>query len=154
MRIVQLTPGSGGSFYCENCLRDAALVRALRTAGHDVLMLPTYLPISAEADTAGAANAPVFFGGVNVYLQQKFAAFRRAPKWVDRLFDSPGLLKWAAGKAGERLAGVCHRRVVGRLEFVLAIEFDEPSAGVLETLQRFDHDAVDRSFFEHGCSRA
>jgi len=29
MRIVQITPGSGDSFYCENCLRDAGLVTAM-----------------------------------------------------------------------------------------------------------------------------
>ena len=28
MRIVQICPGSGDNFYCENCLRDAALVKA------------------------------------------------------------------------------------------------------------------------------
>jgi hypothetical protein len=42
MRIVQICPGSGDAFYCENCLRDAALVRALRTLGHDVVMVPLY----------------------------------------------------------------------------------------------------------------
>ncbi|MHC4336510.1 MAG: hypothetical protein ACYSTG_00970 [Planctomycetota bacterium] len=35
MRIVQITPGTGGSFYCDNCLRDVALVKALRKKGHD-----------------------------------------------------------------------------------------------------------------------
>ena len=45
MRIVQITPGSGDNFYCENCLRDVALVRAMRNLGHDVLMVPMYLPL-------------------------------------------------------------------------------------------------------------
>ena len=30
MRILHLVPGSGGTFYCQNCLRDRTMVRALR----------------------------------------------------------------------------------------------------------------------------
>ena len=99
MRIVQLTPGSGGSFYCENCLRDAALVTAMRSLGHDVLMVPMYLPLALEKNRV-VANAPLFFGGLNVYLQQKLAIFRKTPRWIDRFFDSPSLLRRLARKAG------------------------------------------------------
>jgi len=99
MRIVQITPGSGDNFYCENCLRDIALVKALRKLGHDVLMVPLYLPLQiAEAEPL--TNTPIFFGGINVYLQQKFALFRRTPRWIDRWFDSRRLLAWAGRKAG------------------------------------------------------
>lgn len=99
MKIVQITPGSGDSFYCENCLRDAALVTAMRKLGHDVLMVPLYLPLQADKN-ASLSNAPIFFGGINVFLQQKSALFRRTPRWFDRLFDSPKLLRWAGRKAG------------------------------------------------------
>jgi glycosyltransferase involved in cell wall biosynthesis len=58
MRIVQITPGTGGSFYCDNCLRDVALVKALRKKGHE-----------------------------------------KTPRWIDRLFDSPRLLRWVGSKA-------------------------------------------------------
>lgn len=98
MRIVQIVPGTGDSFYCENCLRDVSLVKALRKQGHDVLMVPMYLPVLiGEGELAG--NAPIFFGGINVYLQQKSGFFRRTPRWVDRLFDSPKLLRWVGRKA-------------------------------------------------------
>ena len=30
MKNCHLVPGSGGTFYCQNCLRDYAMVRALR----------------------------------------------------------------------------------------------------------------------------
>lgn len=99
MRIVQITPGAGDNFYCENCLRDHAVVRALREAGHDALMVPLYLPAASDQPDADA-DAPIFFGGINVFLQQKLALFRRTPRWVDRLFDSDRLLRWAAGMAG------------------------------------------------------
>jgi glycosyltransferase involved in cell wall biosynthesis len=98
MRIVQITPGSGDSFYCENCLRDTALVRAMRNLGHDVLMVPMYLPLQSDR-TESLSNAPIFFGGINVYLQQKSTLFRRTPQWIARLLDSPRLLRWVGRRA-------------------------------------------------------
>ena len=98
MRIVQITPGSGDNFYCENCLRDIALVKALHKLGHDVLMVPLYLPLQID-NAEPRAESPIFFGGINVYLQQKFALFRKTPRWVDRLLDSRRLLAWAGRKA-------------------------------------------------------
>ncbi|MHC4602867.1 MAG: glycosyltransferase family 4 protein [Planctomycetota bacterium] len=99
MRIVQISPGTGGSFYCENCVRDVALVRAMQKLGHDVLMVPLYLPLQIDKNDA-VGNPPFFFGGINVYLQQKSLFFRKTPRWIDRLFDSPKLLGWVGRKAG------------------------------------------------------
>ena len=99
MRIVQITPSAGDSYYCENCLRDVALVKAMRKLGHDVLMVPMYLPVQVDKNEA-VNDTPIFFGGINVYLQQKSAFFRRTPRWFDRLLDSPKLLRWAGRKAG------------------------------------------------------
>ena len=99
MRIVQLVPGAGGDFYCENCLREGGLVRAVRAAGHEMQVVPLYLPLRTEMDVAGA-DSPIFFGGVNVYLQQRWRLFRRTPRWLDRLFDSRFLLGCIARRAG------------------------------------------------------
>jgi len=102
MNIVQLTPGAGGMF-CGNCFHDNTLVAALRRMGHDVVMLPMYLPIRLdEADQS--AGMPVFFGGINVYLEQKFPFFRHAPRWLHRWMNSPRLLAWAAGRAARTRA--------------------------------------------------
>ncbi len=57
MRVVRITPGTGDSFYCENCVRDAALVMAMRTLGHDVLMIPMYLPVAGDTEET-VAGAP------------------------------------------------------------------------------------------------
>ena len=65
MRIVQLVPGSGGTFYCENCLRDAGLVAALREAGHQILMVPLYLPLAADG-AEELTDTPLFFGGAPI----------------------------------------------------------------------------------------
>jgi glycosyltransferase involved in cell wall biosynthesis len=97
MRIVQLTPGAGENFYCENCLRDADAIRALRTASADALALPLYLP-PLEQLAPDAAQQEVYFGGINVYLQQKLAVFRRTPRWLDKLLDARWLLRWAGRK--------------------------------------------------------
>ncbi|MBS3820488.1 MAG: glycosyltransferase [Planctomycetes bacterium] len=97
MKIVQLTPGAGENFYCENCLRDAAGLRALRAAGVDALAVPLYLPPPAQL-APDSADERVFFGGINVYLQQTLAVFRHTPRWLDRLLDAHWLLRWAGRK--------------------------------------------------------
>jgi glycosyltransferase involved in cell wall biosynthesis len=99
MRIIQITPSAGDSFYCENCLRDAALAKAIIKLGHEGLTIPLYLPLSGE-QSSSTRISPIFFGGLNVYLQQKSAFFRKTPRWLDRLFDSPGLLRWIGRMAG------------------------------------------------------
>lgn len=106
MKIVHILPGSGGTFYCENCLRDTALVQALRRQSHDVILVPMYLPLYTDGpDIAG--DSPVFFGGINVYLQQVMPVFRKTPRWLDKLFDSRLLLGMAARREGStRAAGM------------------------------------------------
>jgi len=98
MNIVQIIPGSGGSFYCGNCLRDSKYVVALRDQGHDVTIIPMYLPIFA--DEHDLKEIPVFYGAVSIYLKQLYPIFRRAPHWVDQLLNSKPLLKMAASMAG------------------------------------------------------
>jgi glycosyltransferase involved in cell wall biosynthesis len=99
LRVVQVLPGSGDSFYCENCVRDNALVRSLEKAGQDVVAVPMYLPRISDPLEA-AANVPVFYGGINAYLQQNSKIFRWTPRWIDRIFDSKFLLRIAARRAG------------------------------------------------------
>jgi glycosyltransferase involved in cell wall biosynthesis len=115
MRIVQITPSAGDSFYCENCLRDIGLVRAMRKLGHDVIMVPLYLPLPAQKGEA-VSSAPIFFGGINVYLQQKSSLFRKTPRWIDRLFDSPRLLGWVGRKAGMTSANDLGRTTISMLQ--------------------------------------
>lgn len=99
MRIVHIVPGSGDSFYCENCVRDVAIVRALRAQGHDVIVVPMYLPMFMD-DPGISGDVPVFFGGINTYLQHNYRVFRKTPRWFDRVFDSSWMLRRAAQRAG------------------------------------------------------
>src|SRR5437016_1216458 len=98
MRIVLLTAGTG-SFHCGTCMRDNALVRALQAIGHDAMLVPMYLPMVLDEEPA-TPNAPLFYGGINVYLQQKSGLFRKTPRFVDKLLDSPVALGAAAKRAG------------------------------------------------------
>jgi glycosyltransferase involved in cell wall biosynthesis len=84
--------------YCGLCIRDNALVKILRQMGHQVIMVPLYLPFTLdEADQS--EGTPIFFSGINVYLEQNSALFRSAPQWFHNLFTSRALLKKVAGKA-------------------------------------------------------
>jgi glycosyltransferase involved in cell wall biosynthesis len=89
--------------YCGGCFRDNALVAALRHLGHDTLMLPLYLPLTLD-EKDQSAGTPIFFSGVNVFLEQKFPWFRRAPDWLHRVLASPKLLGLLGGMAGKTRA--------------------------------------------------
>ena len=97
MKIIQLTAGTG-NFYCGTCLRDHALVKGLANLGHDATIVPMYLPIVAE--TPVDSSAPLFFGGINVYLREKLSLFRHTPRWLDSFLDNRTLLRLAARNAG------------------------------------------------------
>ena len=94
MKIAQIVPGVGETSTCENCLRDAALMKAFDKRGHEVVVVPLYLPFRPEGEEP-ISDMPIFFGGINVYLQQKSVIFRKSPRWLDRMFDKPKLLEWA-----------------------------------------------------------
>lgn len=94
MRIVHLAAGAG-EMYCGACARDISLIRGLISRGHDVQVLPLYTPLRTESELP-VEPGPVFLGGVNAYLQQRFALFRGLPRALDRFLNSPGLLRLAS----------------------------------------------------------
>ena len=102
MNIIQIIPGSGGSFYCGNCLRDSKYVDALRDQGHQVVKIPMYLPLFA--DEHDITDIPIFYGAISTYLKQVYPIFRKAPKWVDKVLNSKPMMKIAASMAGSTRA--------------------------------------------------
>ena len=80
-------------------MRDNSLARHLISQGHEVTILPTYLPHLLDEERS-SSKSPIFLGGINVYLQHRFPIFRKTPKWLDYWFDSEFLLRWVAGKRG------------------------------------------------------
>ena len=117
MRILQLTPGTG-NFYCGSCLRDNSLVRGLRARGHEVLMVPLYLPLVTDEQPENE-DAPIFLGGISMFLEQKMPLFRHMPEWLNRLLSSSAVLSVAAN-----LAGMTTARQLG--EATVAMLQDEP----------------------------
>lgn len=114
MRIFQLTPGTG-NYYCGSCLRDNSLVRSLRAHGHDVLMIPLYLPHMTD-EPSGVEGTPIFLGGISVFLEQKYSAFRHMPGWLNRLLSSPALLRLASLFAGMTSAADLGESAVSMLQ--------------------------------------
>lgn len=102
MKILNVIPGSGGSFYCGNCLRDSKYVDAMRAQGHEIIKIPMYLPLFS--DEHDITDIPVFYGAVSIYLKQLYPVFRKAPSWFDKLLNSKPVLKLAAGFAGSTRA--------------------------------------------------
>jgi len=127
MRILQLTPGTG-NFYCGSCLRDNSLVRALRARGHDVLMVPLYLPHVTD-EPSECADTPIFLSGISVFLEQKFPAFRHMPDWFNRLLSSPALLRPIA-----KLAGMTSARDLGESAVSMLQGEESRQAGEVERL--------------------
>ncbi|MGA1823146.1 MAG: glycosyltransferase family 4 protein [bacterium] len=115
MRIVQIIPSSGNSFYCQNCQRDSSLVKALRSLGHDALIVPLYLPLSTDyAHITG--DAPLFYGAINAYLKQISPLFRKMPRWMERLFNSPLILRRVAKRAGSTRARGLEQMTISMLK--------------------------------------
>ena len=96
MRILSITAGAGG-MYCGSCLRDNALAAELVARGHDVTLLPLYTPLLS--DEPNVSRPRVLFGGISVYLQQHSAFFRKTPRFLDRLLDSPRLIRAFADRS-------------------------------------------------------
>jgi len=93
MKIVHLVAGAAG-MYCGSCLQGNTLATALRQAGEDLTLMPLYTPL--KTDEPSVSESRVGMGGINVYLQQRWKLFRHTPRWLDRLFDRPTLLRSVA----------------------------------------------------------
>ncbi len=98
MKIINIVPGFGGTFYCGNCLRDSAFTRSLKKTGHEAYTLPLYMPLSA-INNYDKDGLPVFYGAVNIYFEQNFRFLRKMPEWLHKFFNSPAILRYAAKKS-------------------------------------------------------
>ena len=123
MKIIHIIPGSGGSFYCGNCLRDSKFFDALRQNGHEVIKVPMYLPIFADEHDLN--EVPVFYGAVSIYLKQLFPVFRKAPGWFDTLMNSKPVLKLAASQAGSTRAKGLEEMTISMLQGEHGKQYEE-----------------------------
>ena len=85
MKIAYIAAGAGG-MVCGSCIHDNALATALQARGEDVLLLPIYTPL--RSDEPSVANKRVFYGAINIFLEQKMPWFRYLPGFLHRLLDA------------------------------------------------------------------
>jgi glycosyltransferase involved in cell wall biosynthesis len=96
MRILSITAGAAG-MYCGSCLRDNSLAVELLARGHEVTLLPLYTPTNPGERNVSLDR--VLFGGISVYLQHYVPLFRKTPRFLDRLWDSPAVIRAFAGRS-------------------------------------------------------
>ncbi|MDR2466104.1 MAG: glycosyltransferase family 4 protein [Prevotellaceae bacterium] len=101
LKILFIVPGSGDSFYCGNCFRDSLHAGALRRAGHDVTVMPLYLPLAHESFKA---DTPLFFPAVSYYLARKLFGQNALPRAMERVLNSKFMLGLAASFSGSTSA--------------------------------------------------
>jgi len=86
---------------CGSCLRDHRLTATLKAQGHDITLLQLYTPLRTDEQNAQCeATTHIFYGGINVFLQQRFAVFRMIPRVFRTWLDSKLVLKKAAQWSG------------------------------------------------------
>jgi len=126
--------------YCGSCFRDNGLAAELIARGHDVTLMPVYTP--TRTDEENVSRPDVLFGGISVYLQQYSSLFRKTPRFLDRLWDSPRVIAAFAGRGispdarvlGEMTISTLQgERGVLRKEFEKLVEWtkDEPPPDVI-----------------------
>lgn len=98
MRVAFLIPGSGDTFYCENCVRDYNFTGALEKQGIELFQIPLYLPLFSYS--ASLTRSPVFYGAISLYLTHKLPILSRLPGFIKKLFNARPLLRLAARMAG------------------------------------------------------
>jgi glycosyltransferase involved in cell wall biosynthesis len=98
MKLLYLTAGAAGMF-CGSCMLDNALARAMLQQGHEVLLAPLYTPIRTDEEDVSLHQ--VFFGGINVYLQQKYAWARHLPGWLESWLNQPWLIRRLTANTGK-----------------------------------------------------
>lgn len=97
MKIALITAGGAGMF-CGSCMQDNTLVRALRLAGADAVLIPTYTPITVDEDNASLDR--IFLGGINVYLDSRIPGWRFLPRGLRKQLDRPGFVRLLSGLSG------------------------------------------------------
>jgi len=107
MRIAYIAAGAGG-MYCGSCIHDNTLAAALIKKDHEVALIPTYTPL--RTDETNVTVDKIFYGGINVYLEQKFSLFRHTPRLLDKIFNRPALLNWVS-----RFSALTDARELGAL---------------------------------------
>ncbi|MBQ9883065.1 MAG: glycosyltransferase family 4 protein [Bacteroidaceae bacterium] len=97
MKIVCIITSSGDAYYCGNCFRDNLMAQAMKQAGHQVVIMPIYLPLKQKEFQA---DTPLFFPATSYYVGQKFFKDKPMPSWLKKLLGAQPFLDLAMSMAG------------------------------------------------------
>lgn len=98
LKIAYLTAGGAGMF-CGSCMRDNTVARVMHRLGHDVHLIPMYTPI--RVDEEDVSEKTLFYGGINVYMEQNVPGYRFLPPLLTRWLDHPRIIGWATSRGIE-----------------------------------------------------
>lgn len=84
-------------------MQDNTLARALRLAGADAVLVPTYTPIRVDEENESMSR--VFLGGVNVYLDSKLPGWKSLPRIFKRWLDRPAVVRFLSKRSSSTDAG-------------------------------------------------
>ncbi len=126
MRIAYIATGAAGMI-CGTCIHDNTLAAALLQLGHEVALVPTYTPIRTDEENVSMER--VFYGGLNVYLEEKFRFFRRPHSWLDTFLNQPRFLNWLS-----KFSSATSARDLGTLTVSMLRGEDGHQSRELETL--------------------
>src|SRR5262249_8789112 len=125
MNVLSITAGAAG-MYCGSCLRDNSQAVELLRRAPKVPLLPLYTP--TNPDEKNVSRDQVLFGGISIYLQQYVPFFRKSPRFLDRLWDTPWIINLFASRSlstDPRLLGDMTVSMLRGERGVLRKEFDK-----------------------------
>ena len=129
MHIAIVTAGGAGMF-CGSCMHDNTWAAALRAAGDEVTLIPTYTPL--RLDETDQSETRVFLGGINVYMEHRLRFWQRLPALATRWLDAPWVLRLAT-----RFGVSNDAHLLGALTLDVLQGTHGPQAREIETLVRF-----------------
>jgi glycosyltransferase involved in cell wall biosynthesis len=117
--------------FCGSCMHDNTWARVLHASGYEVSLVPAYTPI--RVDEENLSDRRVFFGGINVYLNSRWAWWRRLPQRVKSCLDHPAVIRGLA-----RFGLSTEARELGEMTVAMLQGSDGPHrAAVLELAAYF-----------------
>ena len=127
---IAIIPAGGAGMFCGSCMHDNTMTRALRDAGADVTLIPTYTPVTVDEENA--SEPVVFLGAINVYMESRFPMWKSLPRWLRRACDAARLLRAVA-----RPGPTTNARHLGRLTLDMLDGESGPQRHEIDDLVRF-----------------
>ena len=134
MHLAIITAGGAGMF-CGSCMHDNTWARALHRAGVEVSLIPLYTPI--RVDEENQTSSPIFFGGINTYLNDHYSFWRWLPRFLTRWLDSPSIIDRATRRGISNNAAELGSMTATMLCAVRADRIDKPVMNWPNSLPNF-----------------